>query len=58
MFFLSNPLNFYYNEIGVAFSNDLDAEHWDKFPNQIVYKTWKPGELPTILSEGTTKPGV
>jgi hypothetical protein len=56
MFFLSNPLNFYYNEIGVAFSNDLDAEHWDKFPNQIVYKTWgKPGEFADYSLGGNNK---
>ena len=26
MFFLSNPMEYYYNEIGVAFSNDLAAD--------------------------------
>lgn len=40
MFFLSNPLEYYYNEIGVAFSNDLAAESWVKYPYQIVKKTW------------------
>ncbi len=40
MFFLSNPLEYYYNEIGVAFSNDLNAKSWVKYPTQIVTKTW------------------
>ena len=40
MFFLSNPKEYYYNEVGVAFSNDLDADSWVKFPTQVVYKTW------------------
>ena len=40
MFFLSNPLEYYYNEIGVAFSNDLNAASWVKYPVQIVRKTW------------------
>lgn len=40
MFFLSNPLEYYYNEIGVAFSNDLAADSWVKYPYQIVQKPW------------------
>lgn len=40
MFFLSNPLEYYYNEIGVAFSNDLNSASWVKYPAQIVTKTW------------------
>lgn len=40
MFFLSNPLEYYYNEIGVAFSNDLGASSWVKYPVQLVPKTW------------------
>ena len=40
LFFLSNPKEYYYNEIGVAFSNDLDAASWVKYPEQIVKKTW------------------
>ena len=40
MFFLSNMYGVYYNEIGVAFSNDLDADSWVKYPQQIVKKTW------------------
>ena len=38
MFFLSTPLDRYYNEVGVAFSNDLTT--WIKYPQQIVKKTW------------------
>ncbi|RGN31483.1 sugar-binding protein [Bacteroides oleiciplenus] len=40
MFFLSNMYGVYYNEIGVAFSNSLDADSWVKYPKQIVKKTW------------------
>ena len=40
MFFLTNKYGVYYNEIGVAFSNQLDADHWIKFPELLVTKTW------------------
>lgn len=40
MFFLGNRYGAYYNEIGVAFSNDLDADTWIKYPHQVVKKTW------------------
>lgn len=40
MFFLSNMYGVYYNEIGVTFSNSLDADSWVKYPKQIVRKTW------------------
>lgn len=40
LFFLSNPKEYYYNEIGVAFSNDLNAASWVKYPVQLVPKTW------------------
>jgi len=40
MFYLSNPVEYYYNEIGVAFSNDLNAASWNKYPQQVVTKTW------------------
>ena len=40
LFYLSNMYGVYYNEIGVAFSNDLNAESWVKYPKQIVKKTW------------------
>ncbi|MDS1031309.1 sugar-binding protein [Porphyromonadaceae sp. NP-X] len=40
MFYLGNKYGVYYNEIGIAFSNDLDADSWIKFPEQIVRKTW------------------
>ncbi|WP_157209215.1 glycoside hydrolase family protein [Mariniflexile maritimum] len=40
MFYLTNAYGVYYNEIGVAFSNDLEADSWIKYPDQIVRKTW------------------
>jgi len=40
MFFLSNMYGVYYNEIGVAFSNNLEADSWVKYPSQIIKKTW------------------
>ena len=40
MFYLTNMYGVYYNEIGVAFSNDLEANTWIKYPNQVVRKTW------------------
>lgn len=40
MFYLTNPYSAYYNEIGVAFSNDLAADSWIKYPEQIVRKPW------------------
>lgn len=40
MFFLSNKYGVYYNEIGVAFSNDLETDSWIKYSNQLVKKTW------------------
>ena len=40
MFFLSNAYAVYYNEVGVAFSNDLEADSWVKYPTQIARKTW------------------
>jgi hypothetical protein len=40
MFYLSNMYGVYYNEIGVAFSNDLESDSWTKYPHQIVKKTW------------------
>lgn len=45
MFYLSNMYGVFYNEIGVAFSNQLDADSWVKYPEQIVKKTWSsPGD--------------
>lgn len=41
MFFLSNMYGVYYNEIGVAFSNDLNSVSWRKYPEQLVCKTWQ-----------------
>jgi len=40
MFFLANKHGVYYNEIGVAFSNRLDADNWVKYPERLVTKTW------------------
>lgn len=40
MFYLGCTLQYYYNEIGVAFSNDLNATEWVKYPDQIIEKTW------------------
>lgn len=40
MFFLGNMYGVFYNEIGIAFSNNLEAESWVKYPEQIVRKTW------------------
>lgn len=40
MFFLSNPMEYYYNEIGVAFSNNLAADSWVKYPYQVIKKPW------------------
>ena len=57
MFFLSNPIEYYYNEIGVAFSNDLNAASWVKYPVQIVRKTW-PEEGDQSLGGGAKSWGV
>lgn len=40
MFYLGCTVQYYYNEVGVAFSNDLNGNSWVKYPNQIVHKTW------------------
>ncbi len=40
MFYLTNRHGVYYNEVGVAFSNDLEANQWAKYPQQIIKKTW------------------
>lgn len=46
LFFLSNRKEYYYNEIGVAFSNDPGAREWVKYDKQIVPKPWsKDGDL-------------
>lgn len=57
MFFLSNPLEFVYNEIGVAFSNSLDADSWVKYPHQIVRKSWSE-EGDQLKSDGNKSWGV
>lgn len=40
MFYLGSQEAYFYNEAGVAFSNDLAANSWVKYPNQIVVKSW------------------
>ncbi|HEY0272185.1 MAG TPA: hypothetical protein VGC22_03320 [Chitinophaga sp.] len=40
LFYLTNMYGVDYNEIGVAFSNDLNADSWVKYPYQLVKKTW------------------
>lgn len=40
MFYLGCCLQYYYNEVGVAFADDLNAAKWDKYPLQIVTKGW------------------
>lgn len=57
MFFLSNRYGVYYNEIGVAFSNSLDADSWVKYPRQIIRKTW-PDEGDQPIGDGGKSWGV
>lgn len=57
MFFLSNRYGVYYNEIGVAFSNSLDADIWVKFPEQIVKKSWS-GDGDQIIGSNSKSWGV
>lgn len=40
MFYTGACEEYFYNEVGVAFSNDLNADTWVKYPNQVVKKTW------------------
>jgi len=40
MFYLVNQQGVYYNEIGVAFSNDLETDRWVKYPNKLIKKPW------------------
>jgi hypothetical protein len=40
MFFLGAMYGVAYNEVGVAFANDLEADTWDKYPAQLVKKPW------------------
>lgn len=49
MFFLGNRIGRYYNEIGVAFSNDLEADEWVKYPKQLIEKTWS-GDNDQVIS--------
>lgn len=57
MFYLGCSLEYYYNEVGVAFSNDLNATTWVKYPKQIVRKTW-PTEGDQDLGGGNKSWGV
>jgi hypothetical protein len=52
LFYLTNPYSAYYNEIGVAFSNDLQAEAWVKYPHQVVKKPWSHGGDELLPSGG------
>ncbi len=40
MFYLGNRSDRYYNEIGIAFAQTMDADTWIKYPSQLVKKTW------------------
>jgi len=40
MFYLGNRDGRFYNEIGVAFAQSIDADNWVKYPSQVVQKTW------------------
>ena len=40
MFYLGSAVEYYYNEIGVAFADDPNAETWVKYDKQLVTKTW------------------
>lgn len=57
MFFLGNKRGRYFNEVGVAFSNEIDADDWVKYPHQLVEKTWE-GEEDQVLSNGSKSWGV
>lgn len=57
MFFLSNRYGVYYNEIGIAFSNNLDTKSWIKYPKQIIRKTWS-SEGDQIIGGGGKSWGV
>lgn len=40
LFYLGSSKLYYYNEIGVAFSNSLGGDEWVKYPEPIVQKSW------------------
>lgn len=47
MFYLGSPIEYYYNEVGVAFADTPDARQWVKYPRAIVNKSWDTeGDLP------------
>lgn len=51
MLYLGNRSNRYYNEIGVAFAQTMDADSWVKYPVQLVEKTWS-GDADVPLGGG------
>lgn len=57
MFFLGNRYDRYFNEVGVAFSNDLEANQWVKYPKQLIEKTWS-GDLDFDLPNNARAWGV
>ena len=57
MFYLTNRYGVYYNEIGVAFSNSLEADSWVKYPKQLISKPWS-HEGDELLSGGGKSWGV
>ncbi|WP_407425561.1 hypothetical protein [Arcticibacter sp.] len=57
MFYLVNQYGVYYNEIGLAFSNDLEASQWTKYPGKLITKTWN-NEGDEVLPNGSKSWGV
>lgn len=57
MFYLGIRGDRSYNEIGVAFSNDLEADSWVKYPTQFVTKPWE-GDDDQVLPNGKFSWGV
>jgi hypothetical protein len=51
LFYLTNAYGVYYNEIGVAFSNDLEGNSWVKYAHPLVQKTWAGAGDQTIGSQ-------
>lgn len=41
MFYLGCSVEYYYNELGVAFSNSEDSREWVKYPLPLVSKSWE-----------------
>jgi len=51
MLYLGNRSDRYYNEIGIAFAQTMDADAWIKYPSQLVEKTW-PGDNDLAVGSG------